>query len=211
MDESNGRRRTDALNTINEGKRTRGGRRRRLGFGRWSDGVQLGAVSRLGCLARRSARAGCGVGGLGFARGRGSVCARPLRSARARGRCRDGSAWSVGPVRLVAAGAGRAGRLSAGRVLGSWARTGSCRRCSAAGTWELRSGVGREQRERRESEPGGGERGSGGGHREESGGRPGLGQGAAADGPNGPHGRLGLGFLFFLFFSISFSNFEIHI
>ena len=59
MDESNGRRRTDALNSINEGKRTRGGRRRRLGFGRWSDGVQLGAV---GCRALLASSVGVEVG-----------------------------------------------------------------------------------------------------------------------------------------------------
>jgi hypothetical protein len=42
----------------------------------------------------------------------------------------------------------------------------------------------------------------------------GLGKVAAGlHGPNGPirQGRLGLGFVFFSFFSISFSNFEIHI
>ena len=48
-----------ALNSINEGKRTRGGRHRRLGFGRWSDGVQLGAV---GCRALLASSVGVEVG-----------------------------------------------------------------------------------------------------------------------------------------------------
>jgi hypothetical protein len=58
-----------ALNSINEGKRTRGGRRRRLGFGRWSDGVQLGAV---GCRALLASSVGVEPACLGPARGR--VC-----------------------------------------------------------------------------------------------------------------------------------------